>query len=126
VVTTWRSGSTFFGELLTQFPANFYFFEPLWPFGVKQFQDPAETEPVDFLKKLLKCNFTGLEDYIELRKTGRYCESEHQFADFGCKKNKFCYRPECFEQFCKLFPLQTMKLCGMRLNVAAALLRDLR
>ena len=29
IVSTWRSGSTFFGELLTQYPGTYYSYEPL-------------------------------------------------------------------------------------------------
>jgi hypothetical protein len=29
IVSTWRSGSTFFGDLLTQYPGTYYSYEPL-------------------------------------------------------------------------------------------------
>ena len=29
IVSTWRSGSTFFGELLTQYPGTYFSYEPL-------------------------------------------------------------------------------------------------
>ncbi|KAA0190286.1 hypothetical protein HAZT_HAZT011347 [Hyalella azteca] len=36
VVTTWRSGSTFVGDLLTAHPGTFYHYEPLMDFDIQQ------------------------------------------------------------------------------------------
>jgi len=55
ILTTWRSGSTFLGDLLNQYPGTFYYFEPLHYYGntigVKK---QSEQE---FLDSLFKCKF---------------------------------------------------------------------
>ena len=34
VVTTWRSGSTFLGDILLSHPSTYYHYEPLLHFGI--------------------------------------------------------------------------------------------
>ena len=63
VVTTWRSGSTFLGDLLMTPQATFYHYEPLLPYGVRRFRDlnSSETEEaVKGLHQLFSCNYTSM------------------------------------------------------------------
>jgi hypothetical protein len=62
-VTTWRSGSTFLGDLLMTPQATFYHYEPLLPYGVRRFRDKNETgtvEVVNELNQLFSCNYTNM------------------------------------------------------------------
>jgi carbohydrate 6-sulfotransferase 6 len=56
IVTSWRSGSTFLGEILANHPAIFQHYEPLTYFGAKQIRGGKEgIDAVGHLKSLLHC-----------------------------------------------------------------------
>lgn len=61
ILTSWRSGSTFLGDVLNAHPANFYHYEPLLDFGIVQVREPplsiAALENID---ALFKCDFHKL------------------------------------------------------------------
>merc|ERR1712088_753305 len=60
VATTWRSGSTFLGDLLNHNPGVFYYFEPLHYYSQMTKEEKAENqEPEDFLRSLYTCSFTS-------------------------------------------------------------------
>ena len=50
IATSYRSGSTFLGELLNQYPGTFYYFEPLHYYSQKMVKE-------DFLESLFRCQF---------------------------------------------------------------------
>ena len=53
VATSWRSGSSFLGELLNQVPGTFYYFEPLHYYSY--IRDKATVPPEeDFLTSLYR------------------------------------------------------------------------
>ena len=61
VVTTWRSGSTFLGDILASHPATFYHYEPLIHLGITQVRSGklAETA-LKALKSQLNCSYNAL------------------------------------------------------------------
>ena len=62
LATTWRSGSTFLGELLNRFPGTFYTYEPLVYFDkIDRMADNQER--IKFLSQMLQCNYTQGENY---------------------------------------------------------------
>jgi hypothetical protein len=130
VVSTWRSGSSFFGGLLSHLPANFYFYEPMLPFGQKQFSDPLDKiDKIDYVKNLFKCNFNQTPEFINIGKKFSFLSQVEQIGPQfmkRCTNKEECFDPEFLEPLCELFPVQTMKLVRMRMNLAAELLRDER
>lgn len=61
VATTWRSGSTFLGDIMTAHPGTFYHYEPLLHYDIVQVRDGALAEDaVRTLKDLMHCNYTKL------------------------------------------------------------------
>ena len=64
VTTTWRSGSTFLGDIMTAHPGTFYHYEPLLHYDIVQARSGALAEDaVRTLKSLMKCNYTSLGEY---------------------------------------------------------------
>lgn len=126
IVSTWRSGSTFLGDVLSATPGTFYHSDPLSNFGVMQIRgEPLASDAISNLKKLLKCDYTELDDYLH------FCRiHSSQFSRNKWLRNlrktykKHFYKSEVVGPICQLFPWQTMKLQRMRLNVAAKLLED--
>ena len=56
ILTTWRSGSTFLGDLLNQYPGTFYYFEPLHYYA-NNINSGDKMSKADFLESLFRCKF---------------------------------------------------------------------
>ncbi|KAH8319086.1 hypothetical protein KR067_008318 [Drosophila pandora] len=126
VVTSWRSGSTFLGDILNSIPGNFYHYEPLLDFGIKQIRDPDDQElAVQNLKNLLNCDYADMMDYLNFGKTHTYLfEHNTRLWDVCREFPRFCWRPAFLTRFCRLFPIQSMKTVRLRLAQAEKLLED--
>lgn len=61
ILTSWRSGSTFLGDVVNAHPANFYHYEPLLDYGIVQIRGPplADDSLIRIIS-LLKCEFKEL------------------------------------------------------------------
>lgn len=128
IISTWRSGSTFLGDVLNALPGNFYHYEPLLTYDIMQIRGPPHDKPaIKSLKKLLKCNYTGLEEYLDFGQAHNYLFTHNTRLWSQCHLfPNFCYQPKFLEHFCKLFPLQSMKVVRLRMRIAASLLKDSR
>ncbi|XP_034473602.1 carbohydrate sulfotransferase 4 [Drosophila innubila] len=126
VVTSWRSGSTFLGDILNAIPGNYYHYEPLLDFGIKQVRDPEDQQlAVQNLKNLLNCDYGDMTDYLEYGKTHTYLFEHNQRLWDVCREYpRFCWRPAFLTPFCRLFPIQSMKTVRLRLAQAEQLLQD--
>ncbi|KAM7353376.1 carbohydrate sulfotransferase 4 [Cochliomyia hominivorax] len=127
VVTTWRSGSTFLGDILNAMPGNFYHYEPLLDFGIKQIRDPDDEEQaIKNIKNLLYCDYhNDMDDYLNFGKSHTYLFEHNERLWSVCKEYPhYCWRPKFLTPFCKLFPLQSMKTVRLRLSTAENLLED--
>ena len=61
IISTWRSGSTFLGQIINSHPANFYHYEPLLSYGIVQIRDrPLATSALKALRSLLQCDFSTM------------------------------------------------------------------
>lgn len=128
VVTSWRSGSTFLGDILNAIPGNYYHYEPLLDFGIKQIRDPEDQNlAVQNLKNLLNCDYGDMSDYLEYGKTHTYLFEHNQRLWDVCREYpRFCWRPAFLTPFCRLFPTQSMKTVRLRLAQTEQLLQDQR
>ncbi|XP_017153845.1 carbohydrate sulfotransferase 4 isoform X1 [Drosophila miranda] len=126
VVTSWRSGSTFLGDILNSIPGNYYHYEPLLDFGIKQVRDPDDQDlAVQNLKNLLNCDYADMTDYLNFGKTHTYLfEHNTRLWDVCREYPRFCWRPHFLTRFCRLFPIQSMKTVRLRLSQAEKLLED--
>ena len=52
IATTWRSGSSFFGDLLTHYPGTYYSFEPL---HYNSYNAKTAKPPKELLADIFKC-----------------------------------------------------------------------
>ena len=62
IVSSWRTGSSFFGHVLAQYPAIFHVHEPLMYVGVRQIRNVTDDETlakeaIRNLRDLLLCRF---------------------------------------------------------------------
>lgn len=91
ILTNYRSGSSFFGELINQHPDVFYFFEPL--LLLKNDCDPKKISlKQDILKAVSQCI---IPDYEELHKNLTLANDNVESSRnvYVCTKRKFCFAP---------------------------------
>ncbi|KAB0789967.1 hypothetical protein PPYR_15747 [Photinus pyralis] len=126
IIATWRSGSTFLGDIINAVPGNFYHYEPLLNYGIVQIGGPPYGDTaVKNLKKLLNCDYTDFGNYLAFRQTS-VCLFIHnkRLWDVCDLYPKYCWDPMFLSEFCKLFPFQSIKVVRLRLELTEELLKD--
>ncbi|CAH0600657.1 unnamed protein product [Chrysodeixis includens] len=125
IVSTWRSGTTFLGELLTSIPGTFYYYEPFMKDGVIQIRGPPDADrALSAMKDMFKCKYTD-KDFYEYGKKNMHQFSHNTRLWDHCKyKRELCYDTEFTARLCKLFPFLTMKVLRVRLRLIQDLLDD--
>jgi hypothetical protein len=128
VVSTWRSGSTFFGDMLRSLPEGIFHYEPLILFGKNQIREvPRGKRAINHLKMLFNCNFNFTKRYqLSALQYRSLIGQRSQLLSYCDENYKLCYTSHFIGSFCKFFPLQAMKLVRLRMKVAGELLRDER
>ena len=130
VATTWRSGSTFLGDLLSRYPGVFYSFEPLHYVDHKS-NLPADTNEPDSLKlvsDVFKCKpESGY--FIHSNKPENRFLFRHNFRLWNvCESllmaGSACFMPELYHKTCPLFPIRVVKTVRLRVKAAEKLLND--
>ena len=117
VVSSWRSGSTFLGDLLNAFPGTFYYFEPLhFFFTAKDEPTRGEKEQLELLRSLYNCSFPTNTSQSFLRHLSRFpfLMKKHNWRLWGnCTgllvdedEDGLCLRPEYLSAVCPLFPVR--------------------
>ncbi|XP_046738516.1 carbohydrate sulfotransferase 4-like [Diprion similis] len=126
VVSTWRSGSTFFGDIFTARPGLFYHFEPLYDFGIKKIRGPPlASQALENLKALLSCEYASLDHYLEHVKNESWIFRSNPPLWTQCQAHpSICYDHRFLSKMCKLFPFQFMKILRPTLQIAQELLAD--
>lgn len=129
IVTTWRSGSTFLGDILNALPGNFYHYEPLLNYDIRQLRaaDGADAAAaVQQLQQLLACNYSGagMAEYVAFGRDHNYQHNHNTRLWRYCKhRPALCADPAFLAAFCAQFPLQSMKVVRVRLQLAEQWLR---
>uniref|UniRef100_A0A2M4CPV5 Putative carbohydrate sulfotransferase 5 n=1 Tax=Anopheles darlingi TaxID=43151 RepID=A0A2M4CPV5_ANODA len=126
IITTWRSGSTFLGDILNALPGNYYHYEPLLDFDIIQIRGPPnDSVAIHNLRHLLRCDYTEMENYLDYGRTHNYLFSHNVRLWQQCVRYpQFCYEPRFLGPFCRLFPLQSMKVVRLRASLLTPLLED--
>ncbi|XP_037039809.1 carbohydrate sulfotransferase 5-like [Bradysia coprophila] len=125
ILSTWNTGSSYLGDILNVIPGNYYFHEPLRHLGDIQIreQNTLLTEAMQLLDRVLKCNFTGLDQYMK-----------HVIHDYNIGLSKLCGTvipsnlcktdATFLNAFCGIFPIQTMTEVRLRPAFVEPLLTD--
>ncbi|XP_074048836.1 carbohydrate sulfotransferase 2 [Macrotis lagotis] len=96
VFSTWRSGSSFFGELFNQNPEVFFLYEPVWHVWQKLYPGDAvalQGAARDMLSALYRCDLSVFQLYGPAGGAGRNLTT---LAIFGAATNKVvCSAPLC-------------------------------
>ena len=131
ILTTWRSGSTFLGDLLNQYPGTFYYFEPLHYYANNPNANRSQDE-VQFLDSLFKCRF-DMANFGYLQHVATWANSflvkNHNFRLWSsCRSvlplHTMCFMPEYLSFACNLHPIKLIKTVRMRMKTIEPLLAD--
>ncbi|KAK0167544.1 hypothetical protein PV327_004929 [Microctonus hyperodae] len=126
IISSWRSGSTFVGDVVNAHPANFYHYEPLLDFGIVQVRGaPLAQVAINNIYALFNCEYHKLNNYLNFGKTHPWVFNHNTHLWRQCTSHKkICWNPDFVTKFCRIFPFQSMKLVRLRLKIAEALLED--
>ncbi|KAM7414073.1 hypothetical protein PAMA_019068 [Pampus argenteus] len=67
LLSSWRSGSSFLGQVFNQHPSVFYLMEPAWHVWTKMQRPSAQTLRMavrDLLRSVFQCDFSVMEAYL--------------------------------------------------------------
>lgn len=127
VVSSWRSGSSFFGSILGSHPATFYHFEPLITSRDKIKTEQERELAVTMLRELFNCNYAAeeLEDYLERARTTTFMHQNNKRLWWVSDVDRTLFRKPAFlSNFCSLFPIHVAKVVRLPLEVAEPLLEE--
>lgn len=118
IVSTWRTGSSFLGELIHSAPGVFYSYEPLhFLEGIK---DGTERS-TDLIKSIFNCQFST--DYLQhvngLTPNGQEFMSRNRRVWEACNRVKgssLCAKKEFVSRLCTHFPVQLIKVVRLRVE----------
>ncbi|XP_075743547.1 carbohydrate sulfotransferase 1-like [Rhipicephalus microplus] len=114
IIAYYRSGSTFFGELLSSARRTFFHFEPLMLFTVSGGIRPGrEHHAFQLLDSLARCRFEPL--YTAWLESTRYYKFNHFLADI-CQGGDSCSSPSHLTALCSRAEAQVYKFTRLRVS----------
>ena len=132
VATTWRSGSTFLGDLLNHYPGVFYFFEPLHYYShLSEKQRTNIMDETDFISSLYHCNFNDNLGFLEHvnKSDNKFLFKNHNKRLWNSCYNllpheAMCVMPEYLNLMCPLYPIKLIKTVRFRVAKVEKMLQD--
>lgn len=128
VVTYFRAGSTFLGDILQQNWKTFYHFEPLHIMSRGLRIDESQThQALNLLNHLFRCNFSSSASYVRWasKAKNQFLFRHNHFLWATCRlKITTCFMPEYISQVCKRARLQVMKVTRVHMNHVEQFLRN--
>jgi len=131
IATTWRSGSTFLGDLLNHYKGTFYYFEPLHYYGSTQNELKVQNETT-FLKSLFTCKFNseniGFLHHVS-KENNKFLFKNHNFRLWNSCKSALpndimCLMPDYLNHVCPRFPIKLIKTVRLRVKNVEELIQD--
>ena len=118
IATTWRSGSTFLGDLINSYPGTFYFYEPL--------HYNTKTNSLTYVKDMLDCKIEP--GYVEYMRKNDYMITRNwrwgQICGNLILKQGACLSPELMRSACELYPIRLIKSTRLLVNQTRHILSD--
>jgi len=139
IATSWRSGSTFLGDLLNHYPGTFYSFEPLHYLDNRQRNTNGTPwylfEPLDaynMTRDIYHCDYNKhlMSGYLKhASKNENQFLFKHNFRIWNsCStilpSSVACFMPELVKKTCNLFPIRLIKTVRLRVRFVEPLLTD--
>ena len=125
LVTYFRSGSSFLGDILQQNFRTFYTFEPLHYLESgkgNRIGDDKFEQAATLISNILKCNFPLITPYIKwaLRPENRFLFKWNTFLWSTCRfKPSACFNPSLLKETCIRSPIQVIKFTRIHMRQIA-------
>ncbi|KAL1474482.1 hypothetical protein MTO96_020665 [Rhipicephalus appendiculatus] len=114
IIAYYRSGSSFFGELMSSTPRTFFHYEPLMLFTVAGGIRPGrQHHAFQLLDALVRCRFEPL--YTAWMESTPYYKHNHFLADI-CKGGESCFSPGHLTGLCSRAQTQVFKFTRLRVT----------
>nr|XP_045582065.1 carbohydrate sulfotransferase 3-like [Procambarus clarkii] len=127
IVSTWRSGSSYLGDLVKAYPGTFFSFEPLHHLlkNLHLQEGPLVEEVVRLLRSILTCDFSQLDVYINYMRNNTFLIDRNTRLWKSCAFNRaLCFDKDYLSRACRYMPLNMLKTVRMGLLPVVELLQD--
>ncbi|GFS58377.1 hypothetical protein NPIL_419911 [Nephila pilipes] len=120
VITYFRAGSSFFGDILQQNWKTFYHFEPLHSMTYdKRIDDEKMPEVFNLFDNIFNCNFTKSKEYMQwvMKPKNQFLFAHNLFLWVTCHSNpKVCFNPSFVNAVCMRAPIHVMKVTRLHMR----------
>ncbi|KAL1470290.1 hypothetical protein MTO96_040516 [Rhipicephalus appendiculatus] len=118
IVTYFRAGSNFVGDLLSSSPPTFYHYEPLRIYTVATRLDGRTvTNATSLLGHLLRCELQNAGKYVRKAFRKKYLFERNHFLRTMCRgHSKECFSPDLVSKVCARAPAQVMKITRLHMS----------
>ncbi|KAG8177328.1 hypothetical protein JTE90_018353 [Oedothorax gibbosus] len=128
LLTYFRAGSTFLGDILQQNWRTFYHFEPLHSLTYdERINDTKIPQAFALIDNILRCNFTNAKDYMQWVKkpSNQFLFGRNQFLWVTCHSNpKTCFDPRFVNAACVRSPVHVMKTTRLHMRHLRSYIKD--
>ncbi|XP_035227393.1 carbohydrate sulfotransferase 1-like [Stegodyphus dumicola] len=128
VLTYFRAGSSFFGDLLQQNWKTFYHFEPLHSMTYdSRIGDEKIPDVFNLFNAVFNCNFSEVKSYLQwVRKPrNQFLFAHNLFLWSTCRSNpKICFSPTFVAAVCQRAPVHVMKVTRLHMRHLRNYLED--
>lgn len=127
VLSTWRSGSSYLGDLLRAYPGTFYSFEPLHHLlkNLHLEDGPLVERAQNLLKSILTCDYSELDDYVAYMRNLTFLMQHNTRLWNSCTLNRaLCFDKDYLSRVCSYMPVNVLKTVRMGLSPVIKLLQD--
>lgn len=127
VLSTWRSGSTYLGDLLRAYPGTFYSFEPLHHLLKNLHLEDGPLVPTaqDLLRSILTCDYSHMDEYIAYQRNVTFLLRHNTRLWNSCTLNRaLCFDKDYVSRVCSYMPVNVLKTVRMGVSPVIKLLED--
>ncbi|KAL1445728.1 hypothetical protein MTO96_044863 [Rhipicephalus appendiculatus] len=126
IVSYFRSGSSFLGQVLSANPRTFYHFEPLTTLAIgSRLRGEAALRALDYFTDFFSCAFANLSEHLQMAMEYPYWFSQNSYLWSVCKGvRRVCSNPEFLKALCKKAPTQVLKVARIGLDTAQRFLLE--
>ncbi|XP_068214375.1 uncharacterized protein [Palaemon carinicauda] len=127
ILSTWRSGSTFLGDLLRSYPGAFFSFEPLHHLlkNLHLQEGPLVEVVTNLIRSILTCNYSDQDEYVSYMRNNTFLIDHNTRLWNSCARNRaLCFDKDYISKMCKYMPVNVMKTVRMGLSPVVELLQD--
>lgn len=126
IITTFRSGSNFMGNILNSYPGSYIHHETLIHYNVYRLRDRTKGKnAANDVNQMLHCNYLNQKEMLHrIQWSDNHDTLKRNWRVWKRLDNEMKYTLDFITNACKLFPIQSMKLTRLLLRDARSLLED--